>query len=117
MLVKPQLFRSDNYEDSVNFVLRIVWIVVSNFVLFLVTSSVVFLFKVVSVIRSFQPGIVSGLFFYVVAVLAALSTVGAMVSLLVGAGVGTAYVIKKNANFLPGANRNRYVRQQRRHQD
>mmetsp|Transcript_856 Transcript_856/g.2654 ORF Transcript_856/g.2654 Transcript_856/m.2654 type:complete len:224 (+) Transcript_856:428-1099(+) len=111
-----EMFRADNYEDSVNFLFRIIWIVVSNFVLFMITSTIVFTFKVISVIRSFQPSLISGLFFYLVAVLAALSTVGAMIGLVVGAGVGSAVVIGKNARYLPQSNRRRYVRQQRQHQ-
>mmetsp|Transcript_12303 Transcript_12303/g.34218 ORF Transcript_12303/g.34218 Transcript_12303/m.34218 type:complete len:224 (-) Transcript_12303:342-1013(-) len=112
-----ELFRSDNYEDSVNFLFRIIWIVVSNFVMFLITSSIVFLFKVVWVIRSFKPSLISGIFFYLVATLAALSTVGAMISLLVGAGVGSAAIVAKNARYLPQSNRRRYVRHQRTHQE
>lgn len=48
--------------------------------------------------------------------MAALSTVGAMIGLVVGAGVGSAVVIGKNARYLPQSNRRRYVRQQRQHQ-
>jgi len=53
-----EMFRADNYEDSVNFLFRIIWIVVSNFVLFMITSTIVFTFKVISVIRSFQPSLI-----------------------------------------------------------
>ena len=49
--------------------------------------------------------ICSGIFFYLVAVLSALSTVGAMIALIVGAGVGSAVVIGKNAQYLPQSNR------------
>lgn len=112
-----ELFRSDNYEDTVNFLFRIIWIVVSNAVMFLITSTIVFMFNVVTVIRSFQPSLLSAIFFYFLAVTAAISTVAGMISLLVGAGVGSAVVIGKNAQYLPQSRSRRYVRQRRAHQD
>uniref|UniRef100_A0A7S2Z499 Uncharacterized protein n=1 Tax=Chloropicon laureae TaxID=464258 RepID=A0A7S2Z499_9CHLO len=112
-----ELFRSDNYEDSVNFFFRILWIIVSNAVLFLITSSLVFVFKVVAVIRSFQPSLLSGLLFYALALLAAFSTVAGILSLVVGAAVGTGVVISKNARYLPQSNRRRQQRFVRHHQD
>ena len=107
-----ELFRSDNYEDSVNFLFRIIYIVVSNAVLFMITSTFVFMFSVVSVIRSFQPSLLSGLLFYLVALLAAFSTISALITLVVGSGVGAGMLVAKNARSLPRSNRRHYVRQQ-----
>jgi hypothetical protein len=115
-----ELFRSDNYEDSVNFLFRIIYIVVSNAVLFMITSTMVFMFSVISVIRSFQPSLLSGLLFYLVALLAAFSTISALVTLVVGSGVGAGILVAKNARYLPRAgNRRQYVRHQhqRPHQE
>ena len=113
-----EMFRSDNYEDSVNFLFRIIWILVSNAVMFLFAATIAFMFRVVPVIRSFNPGLLSGILFYLLALLAALSTIGTIVSLVVGAGVGSSLVVAKNAQYLPQSNRRRYVRHQRRtHQD
>ena len=57
---------------------------------------------------------------YLVALLAAFSTISALVTLVVGSGVGAGMLVAKNARYLPRAgNRRQYVRHQhqRPHQE
>ena len=107
----------DNYEDTVNFLLRIIWIIVSNVASFLLFSTISFLITSVSIVKSFGPSLVSGAAFYLVAALAAISTIVAIFAMVLGAGAGAVYVVTKNAAAIQGdpqRRRREYIREQRR---
>ena len=56
----------------------------------------------------------SGLIFYAVAVLAAVSTIAGIMALVAGAGAGAAVVLAKNAQYIQGgrSSRRAYIRRQ-----
>ena len=51
-----EMFRADNYEDQINFLLRIVWIIVSNVFIFVFVSTITFLLEAIRVSEPVSVG-------------------------------------------------------------